>query len=159
MGQISCLPWNACFRTLLVSHLSPPQDLECLDFILGLIGPEKLAGAVYFDISHAQVKERLLGRLACSKCELNYHRSLPGAQPVARGQCDACKGPLAPRLDDTKATVARRLDSFDAKTRPVVDRLRTLGLLETVDASLSPYLVNKQVMPRHQDDLRSPELR
>jgi hypothetical protein len=53
---------------------------------------------------------------------------------------------LAPRLDDSEATIARRLDSFDAKTKPVGDKLQGLGLLETVDASASPYRVNKQVL-------------
>jgi hypothetical protein len=74
------------------------------------------------------VAERLLGRLACPKCELNFHRSLPGAQPASPGLCDGYQGPLSPRLDDPEATIARRLDSFDAKTKLVVDKPRVLTL-------------------------------
>jgi adenylate kinase len=123
-----------------------PKDLHCLAFILDFVGPERQAAAIFFDISREEVQERLLGRLACSKCERNYHRSLTGALPAVPGKCDACGSALAPRADDTEATIIHRLDSFEAKTKPVTARFKELGLLESIDARLSPYRVNAQVL-------------
>jgi adenylate kinase len=87
---------------------------------------------VVFDIGEDALVERLGGRRVCPRCGRNYHvRFSPPARP---GICDACGATLVQRSDDEEPTVRRRLGVYARDTRPLVERYRRGGLVETIPA-------------------------
>ena len=102
---------------------------------------EDLDGVLYFELSEEDAIERLTGRLVCSGCGKNYHRTF--MPPEKEGVCDECGGELHSRSDSSEEIVRKRLEEYDRKTRPLVPYYEERGLLETVDASADPDTVSQ----------------
>ncbi|MGH7265436.1 MAG: adenylate kinase [Candidatus Rokuibacteriota bacterium] len=105
---------------------------EALDRLLDERGLT-LDRVVVFDIGEDALVERLGGRRVCPRCGRNYHvRFSPPARP---GVCDACGTTLVQRSDDEESTVRRRLGVYARDTRPLIERYRGRGLVETIPAA------------------------
>jgi len=82
-------------------------------------------------VPREKLMERLTGRRICRACGASYHVVFnPPAQP---GVCDKCGGELYQRDDDNEATVANRLDVYEAQTQPLIDFYQARGLLRQID--------------------------
>lgn len=115
-----------------------PKDIECCQFILKLFNELQFMPwlACHFSLPRQEVEERLMGRLHCKTCELDFHQEkLP---PKIVNTCDNCQGTLECRLDDTIAGVRKRLDVFEQHTQPVLDKFQKLGLYKMLDANQTP---------------------
>jgi len=102
---------------------------EALDALFASKGIE-LDRVVFFDVSRPELLRRLTGRRVCRACGRTFH--LVSAPPAAAGTCDACGGELYQRPDDSEATVATRLDVYQAQTAPLLAYYRGRGLLVEV---------------------------
>lgn len=107
---------------------------EALGGMLKAMG-QPLDAVVLFEVDNAELVRRISGRRSCSTCGrvFNIYSSPPGTPP----HCDRCddKPELVQRPDDNEATVARRLEVYDAQTRPLIDHYRRRGLLHTLAAA------------------------
>ncbi len=107
---------------------------EALGGMLKAMG-QPLDAVVLFEVDNAELVRRISGRRSCSTCGrvFNIYSSPPGTPP----HCDRCddKPVLVQRPDDNEATVARRLEVYDAQTRPLIDHYRRQGLLHTLAAA------------------------
>jgi adenylate kinase len=107
---------------------------EALGGMLKAMG-QPLDAVVLFEVDNAELVRRISGRRSCSACGrvFNIYSSPPGTPP----HCDRCddKPELVQRPDDNEATVARRLEVYDAQTRPLIDHYRRRGLLHTLAAA------------------------
>lgn len=65
---------------------------------------------------------RLAGRATCRQCQATYNHAL--YPPKQTGVCDLCGGVLLQRVDDAEKTVRRRIEEYQAKTRPILDFFR-----------------------------------
>ncbi|AVX20815.1 MULTISPECIES: adenylate kinase [Carboxydocella] len=82
-------------------------------------------------VPREKLMERLTGRRICRACGASYHVVFnPPARP---GICDKCGGELYQRDDDNEATVANRLDVYEAQTQPLIDFYQVRGLLRQID--------------------------
>lgn len=99
--------------------------------------------AIYFDITDEEVKGRLGGRRVCSGCGAIYHvKNNPSKK---EGICDVCGKELIIRPDDAIEAIEKRLVVYHEQTEPLVDFYKKIGKLVTVNASLSPDEVVKQI--------------
>jgi adenylate kinase len=107
---------------------------EALGGMLKAMG-QPLDAVVLFEVDNAELVRRISGRRSCSACGrvFNIYSSPPGTPP----HCDRCddKPELVQRPDDNEATVVRRLEVYDAQTRPLIDHYRRRGLLHTLAAA------------------------
>ncbi|MCJ7550587.1 MAG: adenylate kinase [Anaerolineae bacterium] len=76
---------------------------------------------------------RVTGRLLCRNCGASYH--IKFRLPKEDGVCDKCGGELYQRDDDTEATARRRLEVYDAQTKPLIDYYGNKGSLANVDGN------------------------
>jgi adenylate kinase len=90
----------------------------------------KIDGAIYFDVSEPELIRRLTGRRLCRRCQTPFH--VVSAPPQREGICDKCGGELYQRVDDSEATVRKRLEVYERQTAPLLDYYRQRGLLRTV---------------------------
>jgi adenylate kinase len=85
-------------------------------------------------VPRAVVIERLATRRTCSNpaCQAIYN--VKSAPPKVEGQCDACGSPVVQRADETEEAIAKRLDTYEKQSAPLVDYYRREGLLFEVDS-------------------------
>jgi adenylate kinase len=65
---------------------------------------------IYLDTSDSVILQRLTGRLVCSGCGANFHKS--NMPPQSEGICDHCRAKLFQRTDDKEETVRKRLEVY-----------------------------------------------
>ena len=101
-----------------------------------LDGFQGIDAVVNFTIRDEAVIERLSGRLVCRNCGAIYHiKNMP---PKVPGVCDVCGGPLFTRPDDTRESIANRLEVYKKQTEPLIAYYRKKKLLRDIDSSKSP---------------------
>ncbi|MFX0149420.1 MAG: adenylate kinase [Candidatus Hodarchaeota archaeon] len=66
--------------------------------------------------------ERITGRRTCKQCGAIFHVKYKA--PKTEGVCDICTGSLYQRDDDTEETVKKRIETYNAKTKPLIDFYR-----------------------------------
>ena len=104
---------------------------EALDALLARLG-KALDAVVELKVDDAALVERIAGRFTCASCGASYHDSFK--PPVQAGTCDVCGSTqFVRRPDDTRETVAARLEVYARQTAPILPHYRTLGLLHQVD--------------------------
>ncbi len=101
------------------------------------------AVALYFDLDLSVIKERIINRRSCRDCGKIYNLLINA--PSKEGVCDSCGGEVYQRKDDNAEVVENRLNVFKSTIDPVLDYYREKGILISLDASLAPEDVSKQI--------------
>ena len=91
-----------------------------------------LDAVVLFDADRSTLIQRLSARWSNPRNGRTYNAVTN--PPSVAGTDDEDGGPLMQREDDRPETVAKRLDVYDAQTRPLVEYYRGSGKLIEVDA-------------------------
>lgn len=104
-----------------------------LNALLAEIG-QPLQAVVLMEVDAEQLFRRLTGRRTCRTCGrvFNVYTAPPSVPPPCAGRCETPD--LFQRPDDSEATIGRRLEVYEAQTRPLVEYYRHAGLLRTVQA-------------------------
>ena len=90
---------------------------------------------INLELDEEEVRRRVLSRRLCEGCGLDYN--LMAHRPEVDGVCDVCGGRLVARDDDTPEALARRLEDYYGKTRPVLEIFDRKEFVMAVDASPS----------------------
>ena len=95
---------------------------------------QPLERVVLLNLDLGLLFKRLTGRRVCQDCQrvFNVHTSPPGALP----HCTQCGDMprLIQRPDDREEVIGKRLEVYDAQTKPLVQFYKNAGLLRVVDA-------------------------
>lgn len=103
--------------------------------------------AIYIDVSHDALMDRLTGRRVCRNCQATYHMIFN--PPQSAGVCDRCGGPLYQRDDDKDTdAIDRRLQLYFDETLPVIDWYRSEGLLAEVDGDQEIARVQAEIVEK-----------
>ncbi|MFN2586961.1 MAG: adenylate kinase [Actinomycetota bacterium] len=95
-----------------------------------------LDAALVIDVPQEVSVQRILGRMACTKCGRNYSVEAP---PEEDRVCDACGGAVVRRTDDVdERTVLSRLETYHRETEPLKAYYEKRGLLREVDGIGTP---------------------
>jgi adenylate kinase len=91
-----------------------------------------LDAVVLFDAGRDTLISRLSARWTNPRTGRTYNTI--SSPPKVEGVCDEDGGPLMQRDDDRAETVAKRLEEYDSKTRPLAEYYVKKGMLVEVDA-------------------------
>jgi adenylate kinase len=116
---------------------------EALDAFLDASGRGKPL-AVYFNIARSLLEDRLLGRWTNPRTGRVYNEKYD--PPKTPGVDDEDGGPLVQRDDDKPATIAKRLDVFEAQTMPLVHYYTQANRLDEIDAAAPVDAVAYQLL-------------
>lgn len=104
-----------------------------------------LDGVVNIQVSEDEVIRRLGGRLSCptSGCGASYHKEFN--PPANEGVCDKCGAALYVRDDDQPEAIRQRLESYSAKTAPLVEFYDGRGKLLNVKGEGTPAQIEERI--------------
>jgi len=115
---------------------------EALEGKLEQLG-RALSCVLLIDVSDEEVMRRLGGRRTCLANGHVFH--LEFNPPKQEGVCDLDGSALIVREDDKPELIARRLETYHAKTEPLVDHYDRQSLLRRIDGSARPEEVEEEV--------------
>lgn len=98
---------------------------------------------ILIDVPDAVVLERILSRLLCSQCGLDFN--LIYYRPVKSNVCDVCGGKLIRRADDNEVSIRSRLQDYHEKTAPIIDLFSRKELVIRVDGTQLPEAVQSDI--------------
>jgi adenylate kinase len=97
-----------------------PRTLGQAGTIVGRLARRGIGWSViHLKVDYNRIIERLAGRRSCPDCSAVYN--VATSPPRSPEICDACGSGLITRDDDRESVVRRRLDAYDAQTRPLLD--------------------------------------
>ncbi len=88
--------------------------------------------------------KRISGRFACANCGEGYHDTYKN--PLISGVCDVCGGvDFTRRQDDKAETVAKRLQSYQEQTAPLLPYYDGKKMLKKINGMLEMHEVKAQI--------------
>jgi adenylate kinase len=117
---------------------------EALGQMLGDLGTP-LDSVVLMNLDLGILFKRLTGRRICQVCGrvFNVYTSPPGA--AAHSQECGDKHQLIQRPDDKEDVIGKRLEVYEAQTKPLIKYYQDAGLLRVVDADADVDTVFKSI--------------
>ena len=117
---------------------------EALQAMLGASGTP-LESVVLMNLDLGILFKRLTGRRICQVCGrvFNVYTSPPGATAHTAECGDAHQ--LIQRPDDKEEVIGKRLEVYEAQTKPLIKYYEAAGLLRTVDADADVDTVFKSI--------------
>ena len=110
---------------------------EALSQMLAGMGTP-LQAVVLLNLDLGVLFKRLSGRRICEGCGMvtNVHPDIAGVSPAASNVCEGSDGAhrWIQRPDDKEEVIGKRLEVYDAQTKPLIKFYSTAGLLRVVDA-------------------------
>ena len=106
------------------------EQADALEKILDELG-KKLTRVLNIHVPAEELIGRAVGRRICKNCGSTYHVKFNA--PKVDGVCDSCGGELYQRADDNEATMKKRLDVYEASTRPLVEYYKKAGVYTEID--------------------------
>jgi adenylate kinase len=115
-----------------------PRNLvqaDALDALLSELG-QPLDAVVQMDVEYTELMRRISGRRTCVDCGRVFNLFSTAADQIETDKCPRTGEPhkLFQRPDDTEETVAKRLEVYEEKTRPLIDFYRKKGVLQSINA-------------------------
>ena len=108
-----------------------PRNIDQADSLAALLDEidQPLDAVLLLDVRKDLLLQRLAGRRICPKCGTvyNVHSMPPGATGCSKDGAE-----LYQRPDDKEEVIGKRLEVYEAQTRPLVQHYSKLGLLRTV---------------------------
>ncbi len=105
-----------------------------------------LTAVIWLDISDTESKKRLLNRQVCEGCELNYNLIYNPSK--LKEACDACRGRLVRRADDTISGIQKRLKIYHQETEPLLNFYEKLKIVIRIDGEHEINFVQKQIVDK-----------
>jgi len=122
-------------------NIAQAQALEKLLLELG----QPLEAVVLMNLDMSILFKRLTGRRICQDCGrvFNVYTTPPGTLP----HCENCgeMPRLIQRPDDKEEVIGKRLEVFEAQTKPLIKHYEAAGLLRVVDADADVETVFKNI--------------
>ncbi len=123
-----------------------PRTLAQAEALTAMFEQEKLALSVVmeFEVNDGDLIKRISGRFACAACGAGYHDTFKPTKVA--DVCDECGASnFSRRTDDNAATVAKRLESYNAQTAPLLPYYENMGVLRSIDGMQSIEMVRDNV--------------
>jgi adenylate kinase len=121
------------------------HQAECLEGILSELNI-KIDFVIDIEVSTEKLLERLSGRRVCKDCGTSFHVVLN--KPRVENICDECGGQLYTRKDDNVESVAVRLKTYQAQTKPLIEYYKNKGILVEINGQQDINDVFKEIVSK-----------
>lgn len=113
-----------------------PRNLSQADVLSEFLEDmnKELDNVVQVELSTDKLIERLTKRRVCPNCGATYH--LDYNPPKKSGICDQCDSELIQREDDKPAIVKRRIEEYQKRTQPLIEKYSKEGKLKKISGEV-----------------------
>lgn len=113
-----------------------PRNLSQADVLSEFLEDmnKELDNVVQVELSTDKLIERLTKRRVCPNCGATYH--LDYNPPKKSGICDQCGSELIQREDDKPAIVKRRIEEYQKRTQPLIEKYSKEGKLKKISGEV-----------------------
>lgn len=118
------------------------KQAELLEDLLSSLG-KKLDFVINLVVSDKMSIDRITNRRTCKKC--GWVCNLKFIPPKKDGVCDKCGGELYQRKDEKPDVVKKRLDTYNAKTKPLIDYYKDMPFFRNVFVTSSKDLMKQKI--------------
>lgn len=116
---------------------------EVLDSMLKAAG-KKLDVVIRMVVEEDALVKRIAGRFSCAKCGASYHDKFNPTRVA--GLCDICGAhDFVRREDDKPETIHKRLEAYNAQTKPIIPYYERAGVLRGVDGMADIETVSREI--------------
>jgi adenylate kinase len=115
------------------------EELKALLQKLGM----KLDLVANLDVPKDVILDRLTTRRTCSNSDCQAIYNIKSMPPSPDGKCLKCGSPVIQRADETEEAIAKRLDTYNAMTFPLIDYYKKEGLLKTITSLSSQEIADE----------------
>jgi adenylate kinase len=116
---------------------------EVLDSMLTAAG-KKLDVVIRMVVEEDALVKRIAGRFSCAKCGASYHDKFNPTRVA--GLCDICGAhDFVRREDDKPETIHKRLEAYNAQTKPIIPYYERAGVLRRVDGMADIETVSREI--------------
>ena len=125
-----------------------PRSLEQYEYLEDMLRKfgKKIDWVVYLFISPEESIRRLSARRTCEKCgEIFNLVTNPPKNPEI---CDKCGGRLGQREDDQPGAIKRRLELFNERTKPILEKARQENILMEVNGERPIEQIHEVIVSR-----------
>ena len=125
-----------------------PRSLEQYEYLEDMLRKfgKKIDWVVYLFISPEESIRRLSARRTCEKCgEIFNLVTNPPKNPEI---CDKCGGRLGQREDDQPGAIKRRLELFNERTKPILEKARQENILMEVNGERPIDIINDEIVQK-----------
>jgi adenylate kinase len=122
-----------------------PRNIAQAEALTGLLDElgTPLQAVVLLNLDLNILFKRLTGRRVCEKCGRVFN--IYTSPSTSQDACDHCGGQLIQRPDDREEVIGKRLQVYDAETKPLIQHYGNAGLLRVVDADADMDTVFKSI--------------
>lgn len=125
-----------------------PRSLEQYEYLEDMLRKfgKKIDQVVYLYISPEESIRRLSARRTCEKCgEIFNLVTNPPKNPEV---CDKCGGKLTQREDDQPEAIKRRLELFNERTRPILEKAKQENILMEVEGEKPIEQIHDEILQK-----------
>jgi len=125
-----------------------PRSLEQFEYLEDMLRKfgKKIDWVIYLYISPEESIRRLSARRICEKCgEIFNLVTNPPKNPEI---CDKCGGKLTQREDDQPGAIKRRLELFNERTKPILEKARQENILMEVNGERPIEQIHEEIVSR-----------
>ena len=120
-----------------------PRTIPQAEALKGLL--ERLNHRLDFvadlEVPREVVLDRLTTRRTCSNPDCQEIYNVKSNPPTPDGMCRKCGSPVVQRADETEEAIRVRLQTYDAKTAPLVGYYKSEGSLLSINGKQAPDAV------------------
>ncbi|MFA4888468.1 MAG: adenylate kinase [Candidatus Omnitrophota bacterium] len=129
-----------------------PRNLNQAKTLDGILSAKQMPVdlVVYLDTSDEVIIQRLTGRLVCSKCGANFHKT--NMPPKIGSICDICAGKLYQRKDDLPETVKKRIEVYKNEASALIKYYKEKNILHTLSADGGANIVLREIIALSQNN-------
>ena len=123
-----------------------PRNINQAKTLDGILKNKKMAidMVIYLDTSDVVIIQRLSGRLVCSSCAANFHKT--NMPPKVDGVCDHCKAKLYQRIDDKEETIKNRIVVYKNEVAALIKYYQDSNKLHSLNADGDAGIVLNKIM-------------
>ena len=96
---------------------------------------------INIDVPRDVILDRLCTRRTCANAECQAIYNVKSNPPKKEGICDKCGSPVIQRDDETEAAITHRLETYNAKTAPLIGYYEKEGKFKNVPCTSSDDVV------------------
>lgn len=106
---------------------------------------KEIGTIIVLDLDKEEAKNRIVGRLSCTKCGTVYNTMFEEMKPKVENVCDKCGTTLSKRSDDNAEVFEERFQTYLKETAPVIDYLESKYLVHHVNSGINREYTFEQI--------------